>query len=266
MKNDKDEAFHDKQDIANAFNEYFTRNDHNDSHTNSDSFSRFLSTNDAPNFVFHEISETCLQEIVKELRSKHSSGCDDISSHLLKRCFDSIKNPLTYLINKSLITGVFPDKLKIAKVTPIYKKNEPELFENYQPISLLPTFSKLFEKVVFNQITTFMSGNDLLFNSQHGFRKKNSTETAAIEFVEHLKSELSNKHTPVSIFLDLSCAFDNVDHDILLKKLNHYGIRGVSLDWFKSYLNARKKYTVFDGIKSNTLPIINTFQSFVLRR
>ena len=128
--------------------------------------------------------------------------------------------------------------------------------KNYRPLSLLPSISKIFEKIVYKQIYKHFQEFDLFFDSQYGFREGHSCELAAIEFVEYLKSEIEKKHIPISIFLDLSRAFDNVNHEILIEKMNRYGITGVELKWFKSYLTNRKSFVVYGDAKSSTLNLI----------
>ena len=120
-----------------------------------------------------------------------------------------------------MISGIFPDNLKIAKISPIFKKGDHHQIENYRPISLLLTISKIFEKVVFIQLYDFFSENNflLVYPSQYGFREKHSTEPAALETVDILPNKLDNKQTPAAIFIDLSKAFDTIDHHILLNKL-----------------------------------------------
>ena len=149
-----------------------------------------------------------------------------ISTHLLKEISLLIAEPLSLIINQSLCSGIFPSKLKIAKVIPLHKKNEKDLLDNYRPISLLPSISKVFERIVYNQLYSYLTTNGILFKSQYGFRKLHSTETAAIELTDTLLQNLDNGDIPITIFLDLSKAFDTLDHAILLKKpgsLRHQG-------------------------------------------
>ena len=148
---------------------------------------------------------------------------------MLKYISKDINNILTIIINQSLWTGIFPDSLKIAKIVPIYKKDERHLTDNYRPISLLPIVSKIFEKVVFIQIYNYFVDNDLLYKSQYGFRKSHSTELAALEFTDKIITNLDQGKLPLAIFLDLSKAFDTIDHSTLLNEQYHYGVRGTAL-------------------------------------
>ena len=146
--------------------------------------------------------------------------------------------------------GIFPSKLKLAKVIPIYKKDDRHILDNYRPISLLSTMSKVFEKVVFHQVYDYFSSNNLFYENQYGFRKKHSTEIAAIELVDRILGHLDQGNIPISVFLDLSKAFDTINHAILIQKLSFYGLRATPLKWFQSYLENRHQYTDFCGAKS----------------
>ena len=139
------------------------------------------------------------------------------------------------------MTGIFPNNLKIAKVLPLFKKGDQTLMENYRPISLLPCISKVFEKVVFQQLYDYFDKENLFYKSQYGFRKYHSTEHACLEFLDKVMLELDKGKTPICIFIDLSKAFDTINHDILLEKLKYYGLDNTSLNWFNSYLNNRKQ-------------------------
>ena len=121
---------------------------------------------------------------------------------------------LTLIVNQSLSSGIFPNKLKIAKVIPIFKKDDAHSLNNYRPISLLPPISKVFEKVVQEQLTEFLNVNKLLYNSQYGFRKAHSTETATLELIDTLLQTLDKKDIPISILFYLSKAFDTIDHNM----------------------------------------------------
>ncbi len=187
------------------------------------------------------------------MKTKSSSGHDNVNSKLIKSLKSEVKEPISILTNLSIINGIFPTTYKIAQVVPIYKnKNE---INNYRPISLLPTFSKILEKIIHTCIYDFLQQNNILSNSQYGFRPKHSTNDAISELVFDITENLENKSNTLSVFLDLSKAFDTIDHKILLSKLNHYGIRGTTLKWFKSYLEDRTQYVKINNTKSTTKPV-----------
>ena len=183
----------------------------------------------------------------KNLASKNCSGHDGISAYFIKRMLDTITSSLTHIINQSLSTGIFPDRLKIANVILLFKKGDEHILDNYRPISLLPAISKVFEKIVFNQLYQYFTDNDLIFTSQYGFRKLHSTEFASIELVDRISQYMDSGKLPLSILLDLSKAFDTLDHSILLSKLKFYGVSNTPLKWFQSYLQNRQQFVEFDG-------------------
>ena len=138
---------------------------------------------------------------------------------------------------------------------PLFKKDDPHLLDNYRPISLLPCISKIFEKIAFTQVYDYFNSNGLFYKSQYGFRSLFSTELASVEIVDRVHRHLDTGKIPISVFLDLSKAFDTLDHGILLQKLQYYGINNLNLKWFQSYLSNRTQYVEFDGNKSNYLPV-----------
>ena len=181
-----------------------------------------------------------------------SSGWDEIPTFLVKKCVDSFIEPLTYLVNYSISEGIFPSELKLARVVPIFKSGDPSLLTNYRPISVLRFFSKVFEKVMYNHIISFMNKNDVLYDQQFGFRQKHSTQQTIIMLVDKITRSLDAGDIVISVFLDLKKAFDTADHHILLKKLYVYGIRGKVLKWFHSYLFNRSQYVIYDDMQSET--------------
>ena len=140
--------------------------------------------------------------------------------------------------------------MKIAKIIPLFKTGDDSEFTNYRPVSLLPQFSKILEKNFNNRLDNFIESCNILSDSQYGFRSNRSTALALIDLVENLTKELDNKKITVGVFIDLKKAFDTIDHSLLIKKLEYYGIRGVPLNWLKSYLDHRKQYVHFNGTDS----------------
>ena len=189
------------------------------------------------------------------MHPKASCGFDGISSRLLKLIKPVLTKSFTLIINQILTTGVFPDKLKTAKVIPIYKKGDETLFCNYRPISILPAISKVIETIIYDQLNSFLKRHKLIYDNQYGFRKEHSTEFAALELIDKILTRMDNKEIPINIYLDLSKAFDTLDHSILIDKLEFYGVEGVALDLFKNYLTNRKQYVEFEDAQSDRLNI-----------
>ena len=146
--------------------------------------------------------------------------------------------------------GLFPHYNKIAKVVPILKNGSSEDVNNYRPISLLPTFSKIMEKLVASRLSTYLELHSILYPNQFGFRSGYSTSHSLISITEGIKNTLDKRNYGCGVFIDLKKAFDTVNHEILLNKLEHYGIRNISLSWFKSYLSNRKQFVCINGTNS----------------
>ena len=212
-------------------------------------FKQYLNGTYINSFGFLPADTNEIIKIVSSLENKSSSGIDEIPIKIMKSTIFSIAGPLTAIINCSLQTGCFPDALKIAKVIPLYKNGDKTILQNYRPISILPSFSKIFEKIVFNRLISYLDFNKILCNGQYGFRKNHSTFMALIDMYDKISASIDRKEFSIGIFIDLAKAFDVLDHNILLSKLEHYGIRGICLEWFKSYLSNRKQCVV---IKDNS--------------
>ena len=250
----------DKQTIADQFNVFFSTigpNLSNDiKYNGTKKVSDFLKNRITSKFSLCTVTDEDIFLIIKKMKVKNSSGHDNISSKLLKQMAPIIHSILRLIVNQSINTGIFPDSLKLAIVKPLFKNKDSENdFGNYRPISLLTTISKIFERVIFNQLYEYMTLNNLFINSQYGFRKKHSTELAALELVDRVAKDMDKNKVPLSIFIDLSKAFDTLDHEILLQKLKHYGVEGIALGWFKSYLTNRKQKVNYDGMMSITLDL-----------
>jgi hypothetical protein len=186
------------------------------------------------------VSEVEIKQIINKLKGKLTSGIDRVSEMVVKRSAEYIIKPLTNTCIASFEVGIFPDKLKMV-VKPIYKKGNREDIENYRPISLLPVFSKIIERVINVRLTNFITNNDILVEARNGFRKGKSMETAIQAFLENIYVTLEKKISTVGIILDLSKAYDVIYHKILLDKLEAYGIREVVNQWFESYETGRRQ-------------------------
>ena len=247
------------KEIANAFNDFFVSiGDTGVLNTNRNiDFNQYMPLKTNCTLIFQEITVNNTRRIIDSLKPKTSTGVDSVSNKLLKFVKNAISEPLTIIINQMLRVGIFPDLLKISKVVPVYKKDNNTNLSNYSPISLLPSMSKIFEKVILEQLFTYLEDNNLIHRHQYGFRKHHSTEYAALHIVDYLYYKLDLKKIPINLYLDLSKAFDSLSHEILLRKLQHYGICGAAIILMASYLKIRKQFVQFDGYKSDMKTICN---------
>ena len=162
-----------------------------------------------------------------------------------------MSEPITLLANLSFSTGIFPTNLKTADIILLFKEDDHTLCSNYQPISLLSNLSKIIERLVHARLTLFLNSNSILFEKQCSFRHSHSATHALIEITEKIKQACDSGQYSCGVFFDLQKAFDTVKHDILLRKLNYYGIRGITNNWFCSNLQDRIQFTSINGYQSN---------------
>ena len=188
----------------------------------------------------HPCNKTEVSKLIQNLPNKNSHGYDNLSNIMLKWIADELLTPLCIIINQSLETGCFPAGMKLADVVPLFKSKDRYVESNYRPISLLSTMSKILEKVVYNRVYNFLNQTGQISDKQYGFRAKHSCEHVVGQLIGSILKNLENKKTTVAVLLDLSKAFDTIKHDIMLKKLELYGIRGTPLLWFQSYLAERR--------------------------
>lgn len=246
---------YDPNEIANLFNSHYTHigpNLANNIEKIPGNASEYLHQNNFPNTLFFEpCSPNEIANIIKCLKPKTSCGYDDISPKLVKQIADSIAQPLSHIANASMETGIFPSLMKIAKVIPIYKKGDREQFVNYRPISLLPTFSKILEKIIHKRLVGYLTHHNIIDSSQYGFQENSSTEHAILELQDRIVKSIAQNKLALGLSIDLSKAFDTLDHTILITKLQSIGIRGTCLHWFQSYLSSRKQFVKFNHSHSS---------------
>ena len=242
-----------KETAANSFNAFFT-NIGKETNNKIPSVDKHYSTylrNSQQNSIFIEpVNELEVLKMVNKLKPKSSYGHDGISPKILKQTIYLILEPFTYIINRSLSTGIFPATMKTARIIPLYKHSDNKIINNYRPISLLSSFSKILERAMFNKLISFFNSNNLFYRHQYGFRPKHSTIHLILHLINHC-SQGFNKNQPentLAVFCDLSKAFDVIDHSKLLHKMYVYGIRGAAYDWFKSDLSDRTQYVDIDVV------------------
>jgi hypothetical protein len=179
-----------------------------------------------------------------------SFDAEGVSTKMVKFIGSEISFPLSHIFNLSLSTGIFPNKLKLCRVIPIFKSGNSSECDNYRPISLLSSISKLLEKIVAKKLVDHLLDNDLLYVHQYGFLPNRSTEHNLLQIVNYVSQALNEGNYCIGVFLDLKKAFDVCSHEILLKKLEKMGIRGAALIWFGNYLAGRTQFVDIDGNRS----------------
>ena len=249
----------DKQVISDEFNKYYTevgiRLANSIEVPPGLTFQSYLADSVIQQFDFKLVNRNDVLAAIDSLNSKTSSGFDGLSTIMLKSVKYEVCDSLTLIINQSLTTGLFPEKLKIAKVIPLHKGDDKSDISNYRPISMLSSVSKVFERIIHDQLYQYFDSNKLFYHSQYGFRKQRSTELAALELVEYILTEMDKNETPINVYLDLSKAFDTLDHDILLHKLIHYGLKEKATDLLRNYLQNRTQFVAIDNISSAQMPL-----------
>lgn len=203
-----------------------------------------LNINIVNSVFFSPVTEAEVASVINSLKNSNSTDIYGYSVNTFKENIKLLVKPITYIINLILETGVFPDMLKVAKIIPLFKSDDPLNIENYRPIALLPILAKITEKVITLAITEYFERHHLFANTQFGFRKNRNTSDAVLELVNFVGEGFENKTSTLAVFIDLSKAFDCVSHEILLSKLSFYGFRGVSLDLMSSYLLNRYQTVV----------------------
>ena len=242
------------KDIAEGFNAYFSTIAEKllpKQTVGTKHFSHYLSDRVNQNFIFDSADAVEVITIINSLDTTKGTGPNSIPGNVLQALKANLCHPLKTIINMSFATGIYPDALKIAKVIPVFKKGDKLLVSNYRPISLLSNINKIFEKLVYSRLYSFLELHKCIYDLQFGFRAKHSTQHALASLTEMVKQALDQGNFACGIFVDFAKAFDTVDHSILLSKLEHYGVRGVANNWFRSYLTNRKQYVSINGFDSS---------------
>ena len=238
--------------IANKFCQYFSNVGPNLAKgiQSSISHKNFLSGSFNQSIFLTLATESEIIAIAKEFQLGKAAGYDNIPMSIIKQSINFISSPLAHIVNLSIMHGIVPDQMKIARVVPIFKSGDKAIFSNYRAFSILPCFSKFLERIVYNRIFNYLSDFHILCDNQYGFRKKHSTTHALIDLYDKISSALDHKEYAVGVFLDLSKAVDTVNHEILFDKLYYYGIRGLALDWVESFFTKRTQFVEYNGSRS----------------
>ena len=248
-------------DIAQEMNNYFANKISNiagnlpNCHVDALTLTRKIMKNRTSKLSFHAVHPDVVMDIISKMKNSRTCGIDTIDTSIVKLVKAELTPAITHILNLSIRQNIFPNAWKIAKVVPLHKKNEKTDPKNYRPVALLSVLSKILEKAVFLQIMDYMENNKLLHPSHHGFRAGRSTVTALIEMHDIWLEALDRKEISAMVMLDLSAAFDVVNHDILLRKLSVYGFESSAVSWVGSYLSGRQQCVYVDGILSSPVNV-----------
>lgn len=249
--NSEGEPLSEATDIANAFNDYFTglssaTRPHSQQSTTPEVSQRF------PHSLFlHPATPQEVSSVIGSLKRKKSVGWDNVSTSLLTSCESALSPVLAKLFNLCLSNGYYPTELKKSRVVPIFKKGETTSLNNYRPISILPTVNKVFEKLIYVRLLDHLKRFNFMYERQYGFRALSSTTSCAIDLLDLIYSKMDDLQIVTAVFLDLSKAFDMVEHDRLLSKLDDCGVRGIASKLFQSYLTNRTQFVSVNNTNSN---------------
>jgi hypothetical protein len=260
----------DTKKIADHFNTYFANIGVQTSESvppSPVSFRSFLSPPPPNSFFMQPITEDDITKSIKQLQNKATLDINDVSVSLMKFVSIPLTIPLKHIFNLSISKGVFPAGLKLSKTSPIFKSTGSQTDpNNYRPISMINTFSKVLEKIIATKLITFLNQTNFFSDEQFGFRENRNTYHAVLKIINYITEGLNEKKFVAGIFLDISKAFDSVPHKILLDKLYHYGVRGVAHTWFKSYLSDRQQKVKVNGVFSSNIEniVIGVLQGSIL--
>ena len=237
-------------DIANEFNSFFTnagKKIANEITPTTKLPKSYLPNDSEQKLEFSKVSQAEVVNIIQGFQSKSSFDREGISMKLMKYVALEISHPLSHIFSLSLEQGIFPSKLKTSRIVPIHKSGKADLCDNYRPISLLSSISKVLEKIVSIKLVNHLEFNKLISPRQFGFQRNKNTEQNLLKVINFISNELNQGNFCIGIFLDLKKAFDLCNHEILFKKLANKGVTGKELNWFKSYLTGRGQVVDIDG-------------------
>ena len=206
-------------------------------------------------FSLRTVHPDSVRKIILGLKNSKSSGMDNIDTYIVKLISEEILPAVTHIVNLSIQKAEFPSLYKLAKVIPLLKKDDPLEAKNYRPVAILCILSKVIERIIFLQVVEFMNTNSYFHPNHHGFRAHHSTSTAMIQMYDTWVQAVDKGELSGVCMLDMSAAFDVVDHGILLAKLKMYGFDVQAVKWMENYLSGRSQAVCIDGSLSSFLPV-----------
>ena len=254
--------------ISEEFNNFFgtiAENIYKKTPKSNKHFANYIKNQNLNSFFLDAVTEDEIESIIGNLNSRKTIGPNSIPTRILKEFENMLKTPLTVIINISFQTGIFPEQCKIAHITSVFKKGDTLDSSNYRPVSLLSNISKILEKAMYTRLYKFLDKFKCLYEKQVGFRNFHSTNHALVSITEEIKQSLDKGEFAWGFFLYFRKTFDTVNHNILIAKLNHYGIRGITLDWFQSYLtNCKQQISINNTLSNETMISCGVPQGSVL--
>ena len=245
------------EDIAEGFNEYFSNIGPNlagNIDSSNYNFEKHVKNAKSEFSAFQHVTVSHVSHLLHGLSSNKATGIDKISCKIIKLAAPVISDSLTLIFNQAITISFFPDEWKIARVIPLYKTGQRNIPGNYRPISVLPAISKIMERILYDQLYSYLTTFELLSDAQFGFRKSHSTASALLDCTNEWYVNLDRKMFNLVVLIDLKKAFDTVDHQILLRKLELYGIKGQALTLLRSYLtNRNQKCQIKNSFSSERL-------------